>query len=118
MAFFHIFAFLHKIMDVIYLTYREPPVIFCANCQEGYVDSQERLFEWCWQRGCPGCSVCGNYIDKDEMLEICSECIIDHEGQISEDDCNSVCPYYEDGLEEVRMHYDITLDAIKLDLGY
>ena len=97
---------------------RDPPLVHCANCQDGYVDSQERLLEYCWERGCPGCRTCGSYIDKEEMISICTECIRDRDGAIREEDCYSICPVYEEGLQEVREHYDLTLDDVKLQAGY
>ena len=94
-------------------------IIHCANCHDSdSVDFQERLLDWCWQMGCPGCEVCGDYISEEEVVELCSECIREHDGNVSEDDCYSVCPYYDDGLLNVLDHYGITLEKLKADLGY
>ena len=92
--------------------------IHCANCKEQGVDIQERLLDYCWQTGCPGCDVCGNYIDKDELIETCTECIHEHQGSITEEDCAYQCTHYDNGLEEVRRYYDITLEELKRDAGY
>ncbi|MCK4893851.1 MAG: hypothetical protein KAT07_07775 [Calditrichia bacterium] len=43
---------------------RDNPLNFCANCGDGYVDVQERLQDICWNMGCPGCEVCGNYLNE------------------------------------------------------
>jgi hypothetical protein len=95
----------------------EKDLIHCTNCTDGYVDFQERLLNWCFERGCPGCSTCASYIDKEELLAICTECIRDRNGEIKEDDCSSICPVYEEGFESVRQHYDITLAEIKEEAG-
>ncbi|MEE9167913.1 MAG: hypothetical protein V3U24_10705 [Candidatus Neomarinimicrobiota bacterium] len=94
-------------------------VIRCANCEnKEWIDLQERMLDWCWQLGCPGCWYCGNWIEKDNLIELCSECIISRGGNITDDDCSSVCPHYDDGLEQVMDHYGITLDRLKMELGY
>lgn len=103
-------------MDTV--LFNEHQSIHCANCKEQGVDKQERLLDYCWQSGCPGCEVCGNYISKEELIEICTECIHEHKGIISEEDCSYRCMYYDNGLEEVRMHYDITLEELKKEAGY
>jgi len=79
---------------------------------------QERLLDYCWQMGCPGCEICGNYISEEELRSLCNECILGRNGEITEDECSYLCPYHDDGLEQVRMHYDITLDDLKRDLDY
>jgi len=94
------------------------PLITCANCSDGYVDMQEKLLDWCQQMNCPGCDTCGNYLEEDELRNICLPCIAEKEGDITEDDCYYHCPYYDDGLSNVRAHYDITLEDLKRELGY
>jgi len=94
-------------------------LIHCANCHDSEsVDFQVRMLDWCWQMGCPGCEVCGEFISEEEVTELCSECIREHEGNISEDDCYCCCPHYDDGLLNVLDHYGITLEKLKVDLGY
>lgn len=94
------------------------PVVFCANCQDGFVDLQDRLLEDCWLRGCPGCFICGNFISQQELIDLCSDCLIENEGNVSEEDCFNFCPYYDEGLSEVRDHYGLTLDDIKREVGF
>jgi len=100
------------------ILYSDNQIIHCANCKEQGVDLQERLLDYCWQTGCPGCDVCGSYIDKDELIETCTDCIREHDGLIDEEYCSYQCPYYDDGLEAVRGHYNITLAEMKQDAGF
>jgi len=94
-------------------------LIHCANCHDSEsLDFQERLLEWCWQRGCPGCDVCGDYISAEEIAELCSECIRERDGKVTEDDCYTTCSHYDDGLLNVLEHYGLTLEKLKNDLGY
>ena len=94
-------------------------IIHCANCHDSdSVDFRERLLDWCWQMGCPGCAVCGDYIPEDEAVALCAECILEHEGLITEDDCRSCCPHYDDGLLDVLAHYGRTLEELIGELGY
>jgi hypothetical protein len=96
----------------------ENEVINCANCKNPSVDIQERLLDYCWQVGCPGCDVCGSYIDKEDLVETCTECLRENKGKIEEEDCACQCMYYDNGLEAVRRHYEITLEELKRDAGY
>jgi len=99
--------------------YQDQPVIFCANCRQAHgIDLQERLMDHCRQLGCPGCAVCGHYLPEDEVLDICTRCIQDHNGRISEEDCFSSCPYFPDGLLGVLDHYGHSLADLKQELGY
>ena len=93
-------------------------VIFCANCRDTYLDNQEALLEYCWQMGCPGCDVCGDYIDKEEVIGLCMTCIRERDGDISEEKCTEVCEHYDYGLGEVRNHYGISLERLKEEAGY
>ena len=112
-------AFKNILENIYTMLEKDNSIIYCANCQQNEgIDLQERLLDYCWQVGCPGCDVCGSYIDKQEMIDTCTECLHDHNGCISEEDCSNICPYYQDGLEDVRTHYNITLDEIKKDAGY
>jgi len=92
--------------------------IRCANCEAGFVDSQERLHDLCFHYGCPGCEVCGKYMEEVEVKEICSECLLSNNGAISEEDCVVSCPWTDDGLSEVRDHYGFTLEDLKTEMGY
>ena len=110
-------ANINRIIDKYHETGKE--IVKCANCEtaEG-VDSQERIIDYCWQMGCPGCWHCGMYLGEDELRSLCTECISDKEGNIAEDDCSTICPHYDFGLTEVREHYSIEFDGLKLELGY
>lgn len=92
--------------------------IRCANCQDGFVDFQERLHDLCFHYGCPGCDVCGQYISEAEVKDICSECLLSQDGQVTEEDCVVSCPWTVDGLGEVREHHGFTLDDLKTEMGY
>ena len=93
-------------------------VIFCANCRDTYLDNQEALLEYCWQRGCPGCDVCGDYIDKEEVIGLCITCIRERDGDINEEKCTEVCEHFDYGLGEVRNHYGVSLARLKEEAGY
>jgi len=94
-------------------------IIHCANCNDSdSVDFQARLLDWCWQMGCPGCDVCGEFISEDDVRDICSDCIKEHKGEITEDDCQYACPQYDDGLTGVLNHYHLDLEQLKRELGY
>ena len=94
-------------------------VFHCANCEEAEgVDMQTRLLDYCWQTGCPGCDICGNYISEKDLKEICTDCIISRGGKIDPEDCVYSCDYYDYGLEQVYNHYDTSLDDLLEELGY
>jgi len=94
-------------------------IIHCANCNDSEsVDFQTRVLDWCWQMGCPGCDVCGQFISEEEVRYICSECIKEHKGEITEEDCQYACPQYDDGLTGVLNHYNLDLEQLKRELGY
>jgi hypothetical protein len=108
---------LYKVLDKGY--YEDQPKIACANCGEtDYIDLIERVTDACWSNGCMGCFWCGNWMAKEELLDACQACIIEHEGQITEEDCYSVCGYCDNGLSEVQAHYGLTLEEIKRTVGY
>ncbi|MBD3340096.1 MAG: hypothetical protein GF353_13360 [Candidatus Lokiarchaeota archaeon] len=67
---------------------------------------------------CPGCFDCGEWIDKETLIEFCSECIRNRDGNITEDDCIGLCPHYDNGLLEVMAHYGLSLDVLKRESGY
>ena len=94
-------------------------IVKCSNCKnsEG-VDFQERIIDQCWQMGCPGCWHCGEYIDEEEVLSLCRECIREKDGNIDEDDCSIICPHYDQGLSAVREHYGLDLEELKREQGY
>ena len=94
-------------------------IVHCANCDESEsVDFQMRVLDWCWQTGCPGCEVCGEYISEEEVRDLCSECIKEHNGEITEEDCQCRCPHYDDGLLQVLDHYGLSLEKLIRELGY
>ena len=111
-------SFERNIVNLIDKSIYGRQIIKCANCEDGIVDMQERLLDNCWNLGCPGCDVCANYIEESELREYCLECITEKKGCINEDECNYICPHYDDGLEQVRVHYGITLNDLKGELGY
>ena len=108
---------IYRIVDKYHESGKE--IVKCSNCQmaEG-VDFQDRIIDYCWQMGCPGCWHCGMYIDEAEVRTLCSDCIRDRNGNINEDDCATICPNYDQGLAEVREHYGIDLDELKRMQGY
>ena len=108
---------IQKIVDKYHETGKE--IVKCSNCEmaEG-VDFQERIIDQCWQMGCPGCWHCGLYIDEEEVLTLCRECIRDRNGKIDETDCSTICPNYDQGLSEVREHYGLDLEELKREQGY
>ena len=97
---------------------RDKEIFRCANCGNNELEFQETMSENCYNFGCPGCWHCGNFIEKEWMLELCTECITSREGNIDEEDCFNICPHFDYGLSEVREHYNITLDELKHSLGY
>ncbi len=107
---------MENIINKVYDT--DKALIKCANCEEGFVDMQERLLDYCWQMGCPGCDVCGEYIDEEELRSLCSECITNRNGVVTEEDCYYQCTYYDEGLDNVRRHYNLSMDILKREVGY
>ena len=93
-------------------------VIHCANCGDSYLDNQESLMDYCLQMGCYGCSVCGNYIEKEELISLCTTCIRERDGDINDEKCGEVCEHYDYGLKEVRDYYGLSLRKLKEELGY
>ena len=108
---------INRIVDKYHETGME--IIKCSNCEmaEG-VDFQERIIDYCWQMGCPGCWHCGMYIEEEEVRTLCSERIREKGGSIEEDDCSTICPHYDQGLSGVREHYGIDLEELKREQGY
>ncbi len=108
---------IYRIVDKYHETGKE--IVMCSNCEmsEG-VDFQDRIIDYCWQMGCPGCWHCGMYIEEEEVRSLCSECIRDKDGNINEDDCSMICPNYDQGLSEVRERYGLDLEELKRTLGY
>jgi len=90
----------------------------CANCDNGELDFHERLLEICLWTGCPGCWWCGEWMQEEEVIELCSECIHTRDGQIDSEDCFNNCPHYDFGLDEVRRHHGINFQTLRADLGY
>ena len=108
---------LYKVLDGGF--YRDNPRIHCANCEEGEtVDMVERILDVCWNQGCGGCWYCGNFIEKDVLIDTCTDCLVQNEGKINEEDCYYSCPHYDEGLAQVREHYGITLEGLRKQLGY
>tara|TARA_Y100000294_G_scaffold73310_2_gene69175 strand:- start:43 stop:510 length:468 start_codon:yes stop_codon:yes gene_type:complete len=109
----------HNMDRLIERCYDGKKSFYCANCNNTEsIDYHERVVDCCWSMGCPGCFWCGSWIDKDDLVETCTECITDRNGEVDNDYCGTYCPAYDHGLEEVRQHYSITLDEMKKDLGY
>ncbi len=94
------------------------PIFHCANCGNDELEVFEAMQENCWNMGCPGCDHCCNWIDEDELRNLCSSCIEHHQGKVDEDHCFNLCPHYDFGLEQVRQHYAITLDELIREAGY
>ena len=103
---------------ICWLLEKSKPIFRCANCGNTGLEMQEWMLDSCYNLECPGCFHCGNWMDKDWLIELCSECIHKRKGIITEDDCRTICEYYPDGLGEVRDHYDISLENLKYELGY
>jgi hypothetical protein len=93
------------------------PMFRCGNCGNAELDTHENVLETCYNVGCPGCFSCGNYIDEDEMRDLCYSCIADNAGEVDDEFCFNQCPYYDYGLEEVRQHYNVTLAELSRDAG-
>ena len=108
---------IHRIVDKYHETGKE--IVRCSNCEmsEG-IDFQERIIDYCYQMGCPGCWHCGMYVDEEEVISLCTECLRDKQGNIDEEDCLTICPHYDQGLSDVREHYGIDFNEIKRSLGY
>jgi len=96
----------------------EKTIFSCANCQNDWVDFHERIRESCLWTACPGCWHCGEWIDEEELLDNCQTCITEKNGEITEDDCDSLCPYADFGLREVMWHYNTSLEETKRSIGY
>ena len=95
------------------------PRFRCANCSESQsLDLQGRTYDYCSYNYCPGCFTCGLWIKREELVEMCAECIQEKEGAIEEEDCIYNCPNYDNGLLEVMEHYDLTLNDLKEEIGY
>ncbi|MFC1583877.1 hypothetical protein ACFL4U_04245 [Candidatus Neomarinimicrobiota bacterium] len=108
---------LHRVVDRG--LYEDRPIIHCGNCGEAEaVDIHERAMDTCWNSGCPGCWWCGNYIEKEEVVQLCSDCIISKEGKVDLEDCLYSCTNYDYGLEGVREHHALSLEELKTELGY
>jgi hypothetical protein len=93
-------------------TDRIRPLFHCANCGNAELDTYNNAIETCGYTGCPGCFSCGNFIDEDEMREMCIACIADNSGEVDEEFCYNQCPWFDYGLEDVRQHYKVTLDDL------
>lgn len=57
-------------------------------------------------------------MEEVDVKEICSECLLEHDGDLTEEDCVTSCPWTADGLGEVRAHHDFTLEDLKAEMGY
>ena len=90
----------------------------CANCGSTEIEYHFYYLESCWNTDCPGCFHCGNYIEKEMLIDICEDCISKHNGNITEDDCFTLCEHHDFGLSEVRYHYELSLESLKRGLGY
>ena len=88
------------------------PMFRCGNCGNAELDTHENAIETCGYTGCPGCFSCGNFIDEDEMRDLCSSCIADNSGEVDDEFCINQCPYYDYGLADVRQHHGVTLDDL------
>ena len=95
------------------------PRFRCANCNEAEsLDLQDRVYDYCSYNFCPGCFTCGLWIEKDDLINMCTECITEKEGEIEDEDCIYNCPNYDNGLTEVMAHFSLNLEEIKKDLNY
>ena len=95
------------------------PVFHCANCGDGEnLDLQGRVMDYCMNSCCPGCFHCLSWISKDEVRDLCKECIQKRDGAIDEEDCYYQCDWYDNGLLEVLDHYGVSLKGLKEELGY
>ena len=95
------------------------PRFRCANCNEAEsLDLQGRVYDYCSYNFCPGCFTCGLWIEKDDLINMCTECITEKEGEIEDEDCIYNCPNYDNGLTEVMAHFSLNLEEIKKDLNY
>ena len=95
------------------------PRFRCANCNEDQsLDLQGRVYDYCSYNFCPGCFTCGIWIEKDDLINMCTECITEKEGEVEDEDCIYNCPNYDNGLSEAMDHYSLSLQEIKKNLGY
>ena len=94
-------------------------VFQCANCDNSWIDFHERVIESCLWNGCAGCFHCGNWIDEEDLMETCTDCLNERKGDVDEDYCDSgYCPESDFGLREVMDHYKTSLKEIKESLGW
>jgi hypothetical protein len=109
----------HNMDRLVERCYDGKKSFYCANCDNSdSIDYHERVLDCCWNMGCPGCFYCGNWMEKDYLLETCSNCIQGREGNVDLQYCDYSCPESDNGLEAVRAHYGISLYDIKERLGY
>ena len=108
---------LFRVVDKSFL--EEKPRISCANCGDNEsVDLLERVVDNCWSAGCPGCWYCANFLDEETVRELCTDCLIQHNGEVDAETCGYACPNFDYGLEDVRDHYGFSLDDLKKELGF
>jgi len=108
-----------NIHQMLYRSYdREKPLFHCANCGNTMLEMHDQVLECCWSMACPGCFQCGDWLEKEVLVDLCTECIRNSEGHITDDECSYLCPHYDNGLGEVREHYNLTLDELKRTCGY
>jgi hypothetical protein len=103
---------------ICWLLEKSKPLFRCANCGNMGLELQEWMLDSCYNLECPGCFHCQNWMDKEMLIELCSDCIHKKKGIITDDDCRTICDYHPDGLGEVRDHYDVSLENLKYELGY
>jgi len=110
----------HNLVNMVDKSINEDKAIFqCANCENSWIDFQEQITESCLWGGCLGCFHCGQWIEKEEMMDLCTECISDRKGDVDEDFCTSgCCPASDFGLMELHDHYKTNLKDIKESLGW
>jgi hypothetical protein len=114
------YAIESNLVNMVDKSINEDKAIFqCANCENSWIDFQEQITESCLWGGCLGCFHCGQWIEKEEMMDLCSECITDRKGDVDEDFCTSgCCPASDFGLMELHDHYKTNLKEIKESLGW
>ena len=109
----------HNMDRLVERCYDGKKSFYCANCNNTEsIDYHERVVDCCWNMGCPGCFWCGDWMDKEQLIETCRDCITKKGGEVDLDYCACYCSASDNGLEEVRQHHGITLDEMKMDLGY